>query len=89
MNHETGGKMNVGYALHTYILSHTNLIIFRVQKEIILYFISIVVYPVVTCKRVRYKIICMFYSELPVAPDISSDDALESEGLSVPNFVLI
>jgi len=45
MNHETGGKMNVGYALHTYILSHTNLIIFRVQKEIILYiyFISIVV----------------------------------------------
>lgn len=36
MNHETGGKMNVGYVLHTY-----NLIIFSAcTKEIILYFIS-------------------------------------------------
>ena len=83
MNHETGGKMNVGYVLHTY-----NLIIFSAcTKEIILY-ISIVLLTVVVTSSVQNSY-CMFYSELPVAPDISSDDALESEGLSVPNFVLI
>ena len=87
MNRETGGKMNVGYVLHTY-----NLIIFsaRVQKRLffIFYFHCTVV---VTCSV--QKSYCMFYSELPVAPDISSDDALDAleiEGLkNLPNFVLI
>ena len=86
MNHETGGKMNVGYVLHTY-----NLIIFSAcTKEIILYFISRLYWVVVVVTSSVQKSYCMFYSELPVAPDISSDDALEIEGLkNLPNFVLI